>query len=126
MPQLDKKAGLAGSGISTCEEVAKILPKDHGPILPSIDRMKALSEIKRYIEDGMAKERNLQLVQVPLIVEKTGIRTRCARPTTTIESRRPRRSSSRSPVSWTSWISRTTRQSLTTRSLSRSGEASVR
>ena len=57
-------------GISTYEEVAKILPTDYKPILPPMERMKALYEIKRYIEDGMAKELNLQLVQVPLIVDK--------------------------------------------------------
>ncbi len=66
----DKKADLAGPGISTYEEVAKILPTDYKPILSPMDRMKALDEIKRYIEDGMAKELNLQLVQVPLIVDK--------------------------------------------------------
>jgi len=67
----DKRADLAGPGISTYEEVAKILPKDYKPILSPMDRMKALYEIKRYIEDGMAKELNLQLVQVPLIVDKS-------------------------------------------------------
>ncbi|HYW68752.1 MAG TPA: aspartate--ammonia ligase, partial [bacterium] len=66
----DKRADLAGPGISTYEEVAKILPKDYKPVLKPMDRMKALYEIKRYIEDGMAKELNLQLVQVPLIVDK--------------------------------------------------------
>ena len=66
----DKRADLAGPGISTYEEVAKILPKDYKPILSPMDRMKALYEIKRYIEDGMAKELNLQLVQVPLIVDR--------------------------------------------------------
>ncbi len=66
----DKRADLAGPGISTYEEVAKILPTDYKPILSPMDRMKALYEIKRYIEDGMAKELNLQLVQVPLIVAK--------------------------------------------------------
>jgi len=66
----DKTADLAGPGISTYEEVAKILPKNYKPILSPMDRMKALYEIKRYIEDGMAKELNLQLVQVPLIVDK--------------------------------------------------------
>jgi aspartate--ammonia ligase len=66
----DKKADLAGPGISTYEEVAKILPTDYRPLLKPMDRMKALYEIKRYIEDGMASELNLQLVQVPLIVDK--------------------------------------------------------
>ncbi|MBN1631605.1 MAG: aspartate--ammonia ligase [Thermoleophilia bacterium] len=66
----DKRADLAGPGISTYEEVDRILPKGYKPILPPLERMKALYEIKRYIEDGMAKELNLQLVQVPLIVDR--------------------------------------------------------
>ncbi|MBD3349636.1 MAG: aspartate--ammonia ligase [Candidatus Eisenbacteria bacterium] len=70
MPQLDKKADLAGPGVSTYEEVAKILPTDYEPVLRPMERMKALYEIKRYIEDGMASELNLQMVQVPLIVDK--------------------------------------------------------
>ncbi len=71
MANMDKTADLAGPGISTYEEVAKILPDGYEPILPPMERMKALYEIKRYIEDGLAKELNLQLVQVPLIVEKS-------------------------------------------------------
>ena len=35
-----------------------------------MERMQALYEIKRYIEDGLARELNLNLVQVPLIVSK--------------------------------------------------------
>jgi aspartate--ammonia ligase len=66
----DKKADLAGPGISTYEEVAKILPTDYEPVLPPMERMQALYEIKRYIEDGLARELNLNLVQVPLIVSK--------------------------------------------------------
>jgi aspartate--ammonia ligase len=66
----DKRADLAGPGVSTYEEVARILPADYKPVLPPLERMKALYEIKRYIEDGMAKELNLQLVQVPLIVDR--------------------------------------------------------
>jgi aspartate--ammonia ligase len=65
----DKKADLAGPGISTYPEVEKILPTDYEPVLPPKERMAALYEIKRYIEDGMAKELNLQMVQVPLIVD---------------------------------------------------------
>ena len=70
MANMDKKADLAGPGISTYEEVAKILPSDYKPTLPPLKRMEALYEIKRYIEDGMAKELNLQMVQVPLIVSQ--------------------------------------------------------
>jgi len=66
----DKKADLAGPGVSTYEEVEKILPNDYRPILPPKERMRAVYEIKRYIEDGLAKELNLQMVQVPLIVDR--------------------------------------------------------
>jgi aspartate--ammonia ligase len=66
----DKRADLAGPGISTYEEVEKILPNDYQPVLPPLERMKALYEIKRYIEDNLCKELNLSMVQVPLIVER--------------------------------------------------------
>jgi aspartate--ammonia ligase len=46
----DKKADLAGPGISTYEEVAKILPTDYEPLQKPLDRMKAVSEIKQYID----------------------------------------------------------------------------
>ena len=38
----DKKADLAGPGISTYEEVEKILPTDYTPLLPPLKRMDAL------------------------------------------------------------------------------------
>jgi aspartate--ammonia ligase len=66
----DKKADLAGPGVSTYEEVEKILPTDYEPVLPPKERMAALYEIKRHIEDGLASELNLQMVQVPLIVDR--------------------------------------------------------
>jgi aspartate--ammonia ligase len=66
----DKRADLAGPGVSTYEEVEKILPNDYQPVLPPLERMKALYEIKRYIEDNLCKELNLSMVQVPLIVER--------------------------------------------------------
>ncbi len=64
----DKKADLAGPGVSTYEEVAKILPADYRPLLTPKETMKALFDMKRYIEDGLARELNLMMVQVPLIV----------------------------------------------------------
>ncbi|MBM3435872.1 MAG: aspartate--ammonia ligase [Bacteroidetes bacterium] len=67
----DKKADLAGPGISTYEEVEKILPADYVPLLPPLKRMKALYMVKNYIEENLAKELNLQMVQVPLIVSKS-------------------------------------------------------
>ena len=65
---LDKTADLAGPGISTYEEVAKILPSDYSPLLNRKDTQKALYDVKRIIEDGLARELNLMMVQVPLIV----------------------------------------------------------
>jgi aspartate--ammonia ligase len=66
----NKQADLAGPGISTYDEVAKILPNDYKPLLPPMKRMEALYMIKHYIEENMAKELNIQMVQVPLIVSK--------------------------------------------------------
>jgi aspartate--ammonia ligase len=65
-----KVADLAGPGISTYEEVEKILPNDYSPLQTPMERMKALYIIKDYIEKGLAEALNLQLVQVPLIVSK--------------------------------------------------------
>jgi aspartate--ammonia ligase len=66
----DKKADLAGPGISTYEEVAKILPQDYNSLLTPKETMKALFGIKNYIEENLCKELNLMMVQVPLIVDK--------------------------------------------------------
>jgi aspartate--ammonia ligase len=66
----DKKADLAGPGISTYEEVDRILPNDYKALLPPLERMKALYAIKDYIEKNLCKELNLTMVQVPLIVER--------------------------------------------------------
>ena len=65
----DKKADLAGPGISTYEEVEKILPDDYEAILTPRETMEALFAAKRYIEDNLCKELNLIMVQVPLIVD---------------------------------------------------------
>lgn len=66
----DKKADLAGPGISTYEEVNKVLPNDYKALLPPLKRMEALYMVKEYIEKGLAEALNLQMVQVPLIVSK--------------------------------------------------------
>jgi aspartate--ammonia ligase len=66
----DKKADLAGPGIGTYEEVEKILPNDYEPTLSPKDRMQALFAVKGYIEENLCKELNLQMVQVPLIVDR--------------------------------------------------------
>jgi aspartate--ammonia ligase len=66
----DKKADLAGPGISTYEEVEKILPDDYEALLSPMERMKAVYALKNYIEENLSKELNIQMVQVPLIVDK--------------------------------------------------------
>jgi aspartate--ammonia ligase len=66
----DKKADLAGPGISTYEEVEKILPTDYSSILDRKETQIAITSAKRFIEDGLCKELNLIRVEVPLIVTK--------------------------------------------------------
>ncbi len=67
----NKQADLAGPGISTYEEVAKILPDNYRPLLSRIDTQRAVFAVKRYIEDHLCRALNLDMVQVPLIVEKS-------------------------------------------------------
>jgi aspartate--ammonia ligase len=66
----DKKADLAGPGISTYPEVEKILPSDYNSILNKKDTQKAIYAVKDYIEKNLCKELNLMMVQVPLIVTR--------------------------------------------------------
>ena len=66
----DKKADLAGPGISTYEEVEKILPSNYSSPLNNKDTQKAIYAVKDYIEKNLCKELNLMMVQVPLIVDK--------------------------------------------------------
>ena len=66
----DKKADLAGPGISTYEKVEKILPSGyHSPLNPKETQL-ALFHVKRYIEDNLCKQLNLFHVEVPLIVDR--------------------------------------------------------
>lgn len=67
---MNKQADLAGPGISTYEDVAKILPRDYESLLTPKETMQALFGIKRYIEENLCKELNLMMVQVPLIVDR--------------------------------------------------------
>jgi aspartate--ammonia ligase len=66
----DKKADLAGPGISTYEEVEKILPKDYRSMLDPKETQIAITAAKRFIEDGLCKELSLIRVEVPLIVSR--------------------------------------------------------
>ena len=66
----DKTADLAGPGVSTYEEVAKALPVGYKSVLTPNETQKALYAVKRAIEDGLARELNVMLVQCPLILDK--------------------------------------------------------
>ena len=66
---LDKASQLAGPGISTYAEVDRILPDNYESLLDRKRTQQAIYDVKDYIEKGLAKELNLMLVQVPLIVE---------------------------------------------------------
>jgi aspartate--ammonia ligase len=66
----DKKADLAGPGISTYEEVEKVLPTDYRSLLNPKETQIAITAAKRYIEDGLCRELNLIRVEVPLIVSR--------------------------------------------------------
>jgi aspartate--ammonia ligase len=66
----DKKADLAGPGISSYPEVEKVLPDNYVSLLNRKDTQKAIYAVKEFIEKGLAKELNLMMVQVPLIVTK--------------------------------------------------------
>jgi aspartate--ammonia ligase len=65
-----KTADLAGPGISTYEEVEKILPTGYRPLLSRMDTQRGVFAIKHYVEDKLCKALNLQMVQVPLIVDR--------------------------------------------------------
>jgi aspartate--ammonia ligase len=66
----NKKADLAGPGIGNYNELEKNLPKNYKSLLSPKDTQKAIFTAKRYIEDNLAKELNLIMVTVPLIVDK--------------------------------------------------------
>ena len=65
----DKASDLAGPGIGTYEQVARVLPTDYESLLGRKETQKAIYDVKGYIEEGLARELSLMLVQVPLIVE---------------------------------------------------------
>jgi len=67
---LNKQADLAGPGIGTYEEVAAALPENYDSLLTPMETMQALYGVKQYIEENLAKELNLSMVQVPLIVDR--------------------------------------------------------
>ncbi|MBC2714470.1 MAG: aspartate--ammonia ligase [Desulfobacteraceae bacterium] len=66
----DKKADLAGPGIGNYTELETELPDGYESLLSPMERMKAVFAIKNYIEENLCKELNMQMVQVPLIVDR--------------------------------------------------------
>ena len=66
----DKKADLAGPGIGNYDDLKQELPDDYEPLLSPKETMQAVFAIKNYIEENLCKELNLQMVQVPLIVDR--------------------------------------------------------
>lgn len=65
-----KVMDLAGPGIGTYEEVEKVLPKNYRSFLTPKETQIAIKAVKDYIEDNLAKELNLIMVTVPLIVDR--------------------------------------------------------
>ena len=65
----DKTADLAGPGIGNYADLEQILPDDYEPILTPRETMEALFAAKAFIEEGLCRELNLMMVQVPLIVD---------------------------------------------------------
>ncbi len=66
----DKKADLTGPGIGNYNELETDLPSDYEALLSPMERMKAVFAIKQYIEENLCRELNLQMVQVPLLVDR--------------------------------------------------------
>ncbi len=65
----DKKADLVGPGIGNYNDLINVLPNDYNPILNHRETMQAVFAIKGYIEENLCKQLNLEMVQVPLIVD---------------------------------------------------------
>ncbi len=65
----DKTADLAGPGIGNYPDLEKILPADYESLLTARQTMDALFAAKAFIEEGLCRELNLMMVQVPLIVD---------------------------------------------------------
>jgi aspartate--ammonia ligase len=66
----DKEADLAGPGIGNYDDLTTVLPDDYEPLLSPKERMQAIFAVKNYIEENLCKQLNLQMVQVPLIVDR--------------------------------------------------------
>lgn len=66
---VSKQADLAGPGIGNYEELERALPQDYNSLLSPKDTQRAITIVKRYIEDNLCRQLNLIRVEVPLIVD---------------------------------------------------------
>ncbi len=64
-----KRADLAGPGIGSYDDLEAVLPSDYHSLLTPRETQTAIYAAKQFIEDGLCRELNLQMVQVPLIVD---------------------------------------------------------
>lgn len=64
-----KQKDLAGPGIGNYDELKNILPNNYKSLLTPRETQLAITDLKRFIEDGLSKELNLMKVEVPLIVD---------------------------------------------------------
>ncbi|MDE1858506.1 MAG: aspartate--ammonia ligase [Thaumarchaeota archaeon] len=69
MQPLHGRDDVAGPGIGTYEEVAKVLPSGYSSLLDRKETQRAVFAAKGYIEEHLCKELNLMMVTVPLIVD---------------------------------------------------------
>jgi aspartate--ammonia ligase len=63
-----KMADLAGPGIGDYTELAQLLPEGYQSLLTPRQTQQAIFAAKSYIEQGLCRELNLEMVTVPLIV----------------------------------------------------------
>lgn len=64
-----KQKDLAGPGIGNYDELKNVLPNNYKSLLTPRETQLAITDLKRFIEDGLSKELNLMKVEVPLIVD---------------------------------------------------------
>jgi aspartate--ammonia ligase len=70
MSDADRKVGLAGPDAGKYGEVGKMLPADYRSALTPMETMRAVFEVKSYVERHLCRELNLKMVQAPLIVTR--------------------------------------------------------
>lgn len=64
-----KRADLAGPGIGDYDEIDRVLPVGYQSLLTPRETQRAIFAVKDYIERGLCRELNPQMVTVPLILD---------------------------------------------------------